>query len=38
MLKTGSEIFCESLLRENVKVLFGIPGGQVIPIFDKIYD
>src|SRR3989339_1132577 len=38
MLKTGAEIFAESLLKENVKVVFGIPGGQVLPIFDKIYD
>lgn len=38
MLKTGSEIFVECLLREKVEVLFGIPGGSVLPIFDKIYD
>ncbi|MDO8733970.1 MAG: biosynthetic-type acetolactate synthase large subunit [Elusimicrobiota bacterium] len=38
MLKTGSEIFIECLLREKVEVLFGIPGGSVLPIFDKIYD
>ncbi|MFH1540483.1 MAG: biosynthetic-type acetolactate synthase large subunit [Elusimicrobiota bacterium] len=38
MLKTGAEIFIECLLREKVEVLFGIPGGSVLPIFDKIYD
>ncbi|MEW6556998.1 MAG: biosynthetic-type acetolactate synthase large subunit [Elusimicrobiota bacterium] len=38
MLKTGSEIFVECLLKENVKILFGIPGGAVLPIFDKIYE
>jgi acetolactate synthase-1/2/3 large subunit len=38
MIKTGAEIFIECLLKENVKVLFGIPGGQVLPIFDKIFD
>ncbi len=37
MLKTGSEILIESLLREKVEVVFGIPGGQVLPIFDKLY-
>ncbi|OGS02777.1 MAG: acetolactate synthase, large subunit, biosynthetic type [Elusimicrobia bacterium RIFOXYB12_FULL_50_12] len=37
MIKTGSEIFVECLLRENVDILYGIPGGQLIPIFDKIY-
>lgn len=38
MEKTGAEIFVESLIKENVKVLFGIPGGAVLPIFDKLYD
>jgi acetolactate synthase-1/2/3 large subunit len=37
MIKTGAEIFVESLLREKVEVLFGYPGGQVIPIFDALY-
>ena len=37
MIKTGSEIFVECLVREKVDILFGIPGGQLIPIFDKIY-
>ena len=38
MIKTGAEIFVESLVRENVEVMFGIPGGVVLPIFDKLYD
>ncbi len=38
MEKTGAEIFVECLIREKVKVLFGIPGGVVLPIFDKLYD
>lgn len=38
MLKTGAEIFVECLLKENVEVMFGIPGGVMLPIFDKIYD
>jgi acetolactate synthase-1/2/3 large subunit len=37
MIKTGAEIFVESLIREKVEVLFGYPGGQVIPIFDALY-
>ncbi|MHB9154891.1 MAG: biosynthetic-type acetolactate synthase large subunit [Endomicrobiales bacterium] len=37
MIKTGAEIIVESLLREKVEVVFGYPGGQVIPLFDKIY-
>ncbi|MFN3966890.1 MAG: biosynthetic-type acetolactate synthase large subunit, partial [Endomicrobiia bacterium] len=36
--KTGAEIFIESLIKEKVEVLFGIPGGAVLPIFDKLYD
>ena len=35
---TGAEILLESLKREKVKVIFGYPGGSVLPIFDKIYD
>ena len=35
---TGAQILIESLKREGVQVIFGYPGGQVLPIFDKIYD
>lgn len=35
---TGAEILLECLKREGVEVLFGYPGGQVLPLFDKIYD
>ncbi len=35
---TGAEILIECLKREGVKVMFGYPGGQVLPIFDKLYD
>ncbi len=38
MEKTGAEIFVESLIREHVEIMFGIPGGVVLPIFDKLYD
>ena len=34
----GSHILVESLLKENVDVLFGIPGGVVIPVFDALFD
>ncbi|MEW6040710.1 MAG: biosynthetic-type acetolactate synthase large subunit, partial [Elusimicrobiota bacterium] len=37
MQKTGAEIFIECLEKENVETMFGIPGGSVLPIFDKIY-
>ena len=37
MKKTGAEIVLESLKREKVKVMFGYPGGSVLPLFDKLY-
>ena len=36
--KTGAQILVDALQKENVEVLFGFPGGQVIPIFDALYD
>jgi len=30
---TGAEIVCESLLREGVEVIFGLPGGAVLPLY-----
>ena len=38
MKKSGAEIVIDVLLKEKVEVLFGIPGGAVIPIFDVLYD
>ncbi|MFP4017517.1 MAG: thiamine pyrophosphate-binding protein, partial [Halanaerobiales bacterium] len=35
---SGAEIFVESLKEEKVEVLFGYPGGSVIPIYDVLYD
>ncbi len=34
---TGAEILIECLKREGVEVIFGYPGGQVLPLFDKLY-
>jgi acetolactate synthase I/II/III large subunit len=34
----GAQILIECLKREGVEVMFGYPGGQVLPIFDKLYD
>jgi acetolactate synthase-1/2/3 large subunit len=36
-LVTGSEILLESLKREKVEVLFGLPGGAVLPLYDAMY-
>ena len=33
----GSEIICESLLREGVAVLFGHPGGAILPFYDALW-
>ncbi len=33
MKLTGAQIVCESLLRENVEVAFGIPGGAILPLY-----
>lgn len=37
MEKTGAQILVESLLKENIEVVFGLPGGQALPIFDAIH-
>ena len=35
---TGSEALLRSLINEGVECIFGYPGGQAIPIYDKLYD
>ncbi|MEK6715711.1 MAG: biosynthetic-type acetolactate synthase large subunit [Candidatus Omnitrophota bacterium] len=35
---TGAQILIECLKREGVEVMFGYPGGVVLPIFDRLYD
>jgi acetolactate synthase-1/2/3 large subunit len=37
MKKKGAEIFIDCLIKEKVEVLFGYPGGAVLPIFDQLY-
>jgi len=37
-MKSGAEMIIECLKREDVDVIFGYPGGAVIPIYDAIYD
>ncbi|KOO47042.1 acetolactate synthase catalytic subunit [Priestia koreensis] len=34
---TGAEMLIESLRKESVDVIFGYPGGAVLPIYDKLY-
>ncbi|MDD5673312.1 MAG: biosynthetic-type acetolactate synthase large subunit [Chitinivibrionales bacterium] len=38
MRKNGAEILIDALIRENVDIIFGYPGGQAIPIFNVLYD
>ncbi len=33
----GAEIMCESLLREGVEVIFGHPGGAILPFYDALW-
>jgi acetolactate synthase-1/2/3 large subunit len=35
---TGAQIILECLQREGVGVMFGYPGGVVLPLFDALYD
>ncbi|MFH1772156.1 MAG: biosynthetic-type acetolactate synthase large subunit [Candidatus Omnitrophota bacterium] len=34
----GSKILVECLIKEGVDVIFGYPGGSIIPFFDSLYD
>ena len=36
MIKKGSQIVCESLLREGCDVVFGIPGGAILPLYQTL--
>ncbi len=36
MKLTGAQILCESLMKEGVEVIFGFPGGAVIPLYDTL--
>jgi acetolactate synthase-1/2/3 large subunit len=37
MLLTGAEIIMECLLREGVNVVFGYPGGAILPTYDAMW-
>jgi len=36
MMKTGAEILCECLIKEGVEVIFGFPGGVLLPLYDTL--
>jgi len=33
----GAQMVCEALIREDVKVVFGYPGGAIMNVYDEIY-
>lgn len=35
---TGAEALLRSLVAEGVDLLFGYPGGQILPVYDRLYD
>ena len=35
---SGAKILLECLVRENVDVIFGYPGGVTLPLYDALYD
>jgi len=38
MMMTGMDIFVECLIQEGVDVIFGHPGGAILPVYDRLYD
>jgi acetolactate synthase-1/2/3 large subunit len=38
VLRSGAQILIEVLRQEGVDLIFGYPGGAVIPLFDALYD
>lgn len=35
---SGSEALIRSLLEENVKLIYGYPGGAIMPVFDCMHN
>jgi len=33
---TGAQILCEGLVKEGVEVIFGFPGGAILPLYDTL--
>ncbi len=36
MKMTGAQIVCEGMIKEGVEVIFGFPGGTVLPLYDTL--
>lgn len=37
-MKNGSKILIDALLKQKVEMIFGYPGGAVLPLYDALYD
>ncbi len=37
-MKTGAKILIEGLQHEGVEVIFGYPGGAILPVYDELYN
>ena len=37
MKRTGANLLVESLKNEGVEVIFGYPGGAILPVYDELY-
>ena len=37
MKRTGAQLLIEALKKEETEIVFGFPGGVVIPVFDALY-
>src|ERR671935_963780 len=35
--RTGAQIMCEALIRDGVDVMFGIPGGAIMPFYNALW-
>ena len=35
---SGSDAIMQMLLKEGVQIIFGYPGGAIMPIYDALYD
>ena len=33
MKLTGAQLVCESLIKEGVDTIFGLPGGAILPLY-----
>jgi len=36
-VKTGAFALIDTLIRNNIKHIFGYPGGAILPIYDELY-